>query len=393
MYRFLIILLLFTVNLLADIKSTTGEIKFNTQSDNQAEMTLNETGLGIEITPLAKLHINGNAIVSGQLFVGGTSGSSNLNVNGSLGFEVQAVNSNTSISTTSMVMVDTSSDNITVTLPSASQANARVFKIKKTSALNQLWVDASDNIDSYDSRIELTSPDSGYSYTELISNGSEWFILSQSSDLLNVVAADNLIGWWKLDQVSGNITSDSSSQNNHGNVLNVAAANLSVSGKINKTVDFDGTNDYVETDDYNLVTSDFSISAWINSRNVTARQPIVEEDLANSAGVMFELRSSAITLWEGYTALNSIGALSNDIWYHVVGTYDGTTAKIYIDGVLNNSAGRTFGSTTSENLHIGWGEWNAGANSFYFNGFIDDVRLYDRALSLDEVEAIYNLGH
>jgi hypothetical protein len=65
-----------------DVLSTDGKIRFDIQSDGQAEMTLNSTGLGILTLPSSNLHVNGNAIISEQLYVGGSSGSSNLNVNG-----------------------------------------------------------------------------------------------------------------------------------------------------------------------------------------------------------------------------------------------------------------------------------------------------------------------
>ncbi|HBU07276.1 MAG TPA: hypothetical protein DEB09_04295, partial [Candidatus Magasanikbacteria bacterium] len=86
-----------------------------------------------------------------------------------------------------------------------------------------------------------------------------------------------------------------------------------------------------------------------------------------------------------YTASTT---LSVNNWYHIVGTYNGNTSSIYINGVLNtstNSGSFSIGSNTSS-LSIG------GYVSNYFNGNLDDVRVYNRALSTQEIEKLYNIG-
>ena len=78
----LLFLLISPLFLNADIKSTSGEIEFDVQSDQQAELTLNSTGLGIGTSPSGNLHVNGNSILSDQVYIGEATGSSNLNING-----------------------------------------------------------------------------------------------------------------------------------------------------------------------------------------------------------------------------------------------------------------------------------------------------------------------
>lgn len=123
---FLILLPLYT-----DIKSTDGTLGFDVESDGDRELILNTTGLGVGITPSSNLHVQGNAVVK-QIDVGGTSGSSNFNLHGSVGMSVQAVSSNVTLSEHSIVLVDTTSGNLVVDLPSVSGLNGRKYSIKKS---------------------------------------------------------------------------------------------------------------------------------------------------------------------------------------------------------------------------------------------------------------------
>jgi hypothetical protein len=393
-----------------DVLRTDGEIRFDTQMDGQAEITLNTTGLGIGVLPSSNLSVAGNAIISEQLFVGGSSGSSNLNVNGTIGYGVQTVSSNTTLGDYSIILADTSSDNITLTLPSASVSNGKVFTIKKTSLLNQLWVDASDNIDYQDSRIELTYPDAGYSFSKLISNGSEWYILNQSNDVLNVIGADNLVGWWKLDETSGTLISDSSQNSNQGNLMNMDAANIGVSGKINLAHDFDGVNDFaLITHDDSLDVGNFvSVSSWVNFSSLPgggANRPTIfstrngnpaggwqlEAGIGNGGTNRVSLTSRGT--WDAYTNNNVI---TTNTWYHIVFTKNGTGAgdtKIYINGVSQVLLTDNPQVWTDNNNDKFIGKGNTSSSRHDLDGLLDDIRLYNRSLSSAEVVVLYNQGH
>lgn len=183
MIRVFITLFLLTSFTFSDVKSTSGSIKFDIQSDNQEEMTLNETGLGIGTSPSANLHVNGNAIVPNQLFVGGSEGSSNLNISGSLGYGFQTVSDNTIIGSKSIVMADSSEGNILLTLPDASENEGITYLFKKISSENDVTItgedgDRIDNDDTY--RIMLTSGNMGY--TKMIGSSGNWLLLSISGN-------------------------------------------------------------------------------------------------------------------------------------------------------------------------------------------------------------------
>ena len=142
-------------------------------------MTLNSTGLSIgAILPSSNLHVNGNAIISEQLFVGGSSGSSNLNVNGTLGFEIQALSSNATLGDATLVLVDSSSDNITLTLPYAANVTGRVFEIKKTSLANDVVVRGGGNLIDLAINYELTSGNLGY--IRVVSYDGKWHVITDT---------------------------------------------------------------------------------------------------------------------------------------------------------------------------------------------------------------------
>jgi hypothetical protein len=163
---------------------TGGNIQFYPQMDGQVEMTLNPTGLGIGVMPSTNLHVNGNAIVSRQLFVGGNSGSSNLNVNGTMGFGAQTVNAHATLGDSSLVLVDSSSNTILATLPYAGNVSGRTYTIKKTSSSNVVVLLVGGNLIDSSSYFTLSSGNRGS--IEVISNGSNWSILSKSDSVRSV---------------------------------------------------------------------------------------------------------------------------------------------------------------------------------------------------------------
>ena len=183
----------------------------------------------------------------------------------------------------------------------------------------------------------------------------------------------------------------------------------SASGPFTNAFEFDGTGDYVSVaHDADLnVTGDITVSAWIYPHtfgSVDDENRIVFKGAGRHIENLFtlDIDDSNITfnLHEndgvgdtaaGCDATNEECArgattLSANTWYHVVGTYDGATARIYVNGALDGS--NDFVSTGTGNtdpLMIG-GRDN---NTDMFDGAIDDVRLYDRALSDSEVSAMY----
>jgi hypothetical protein len=219
------------------------------------------------------------------------------------------------------------------------------------------------------------------------------------------VSQTNLIGWWPLAEGAGDICYDGSGNGYHGIVSNEdgdewltgqTGCPQLVEGYNRKAV-FEDSTDYV-TAAGPVVTGDLSVSAWIYRFSDTLFYAGVVAKMGGSStnGWMFRFDTSHqlefMILRSGvFTGEGSV-TLSNNTWHHVVGTNDGTNLKVYVDGSLGStvaSGGATIDSGTG--LQIGTYGYG-GANTYPFYGIVDEVIVYDKALSLVEVQALAATG-
>lgn len=379
----------------ADVISPTGQIKFDVQSDNQAEMTLNQTGLGIGTSPSTNLQVNGNALVTGTLNVGGGSGSSNLHIQGTMGLNFESVNSSITLSGNSILLADTSSGNVELSLPVASSVSGRKYTIKKISRSNEVFVTGGGYIDSY---TDVTLSTNSMGSLSVISSGGNWNILSIQGNGISI-ASDNLVGWWKLNESSGNATTDSSSYNRTSNLSgSMSFSSNSIDGIKGSGLNFDGSN-YVAVDtDTGLPMGgeDRTIMAWINPSNYTGSL-ISWGTNAAAARCEFGLRGPDEVVF----AVSSCSYGTHDTpavgtWYHAAMVFSGTNVSevlIYINGeskAVSLSAGSNRAVNTVSNGLMQFGA-DVARNPGYTGG-MDDVRIYNRALSASEILAIYQQG-
>ncbi len=212
---------------------------------------------------------------------------------------------------------------------------------------------------------------------------------------------DGLVGWWKLDETSGSNATDSSGNGNIGTLMN--GPSWTVGCKKGGCLNFDqASSQYVTAgNSVNLRTS-FSTSAWIK-RTGTLAPGSYEMYLANGLdagnGWATYIHNNSGTyeyrFLKGGLAVISSG-ISNDqnAWRHVVWVVDASARpSLYIDGALVYSSSDTTAiSVPTGTRHIGAdNHFTLGARS-YFTGYIDDIRIYNRALNANEVTAIYQAG-
>ena len=204
-----------------------------------------------------------------------------------------------------------------------------------------------------------------------------------------------LVGHWTFDEVDGDTVYDSSESKFNGK-LN-GNPSISLDGKLGRCIHLDGHDDYVDIGDkLDLVGSDITIAAWIKADRFKPFGGVVNKTgnyrLSLGGSEKFSDRISGGTLGPNTQADSGYETrLHENRWYHVAVVLDLTTSqrvKIYVDGILRSDGNRELTSPrtdTGNPLEIG--KNNAG----FFEGFIDDVRIYNRALDRIEMKALAEL--
>ena len=234
------------------------------------------------------------------------------------------------------------------------------------------------------------------------------FVLVLGLALTSVAeAADpSLVGLWKLDETSGTTASDSSGNGNDG-TLN--GGPKWVDGKFGGALDFDGTDDYVDCGNpsiLNFGTGDFTISAWIKMTS-SQKSTIWANGGDDSGGIRYTLsmgesNDNRITMLvdDNSDKIRAEGAtlVTDGVWHHVVGMREGTTLRtcvdgIYEDGINDLPVGYDLSGTSQKNAYIGViASQEDGTLIKFFAGLIDDVAIWNRALTPEEISYLWNNG-
>jgi len=169
-----------------------------------------------------------------------------------------------------------------------------------------------------------------------------------------------------------------------------------VTGKVGMALGFDGVDDYVEIPHSNVFNlTNLTLEAWIyiDSFRTNWPQIVTKLDTASWTGYGLCLVKATsklrFDLGDGTPQyLDSVSTVVPGQWYHVVGTYDGSEQKIYINGALDASVSKAV--TIAPNTHPIRMGCQAFALAYWFDGIIDEVRIYNRALTATEVQDLYN---
>jgi concanavalin A-like lectin/glucanase superfamily protein len=202
------------------------------------------------------------------------------------------------------------------------------------------------------------------------------------------------VGYWNFDQAGGQILHDSSGHENHGRIH---GAKWIESGS-GHALKFDGLDDYVDCgNDTSLdIRGPMTLSAWVRPTTASAQEPGI-------AGKYFA--SYALSLYRGgcwwYISSGSNQAMAplsgTNRWHQVTGSFDGEWMRLYVNGFeVAKKKSKTTTVNPGKNFLIGHIAPNleaidaAGHGRGYFQGLVDEVKVYDRALSLQEVITEYN---
>jgi prepilin-type N-terminal cleavage/methylation domain-containing protein len=232
------------------------------------------------------------------------------------------------------------------------------------------------------------------SYPEVDTKGSSITV----SPLFN---SSGLVGYWPMDEGSGSSTIDASG-NGNGGTWNGTTTNGSyyTGGKVGPSAGvFNGSNDYVNVPDNASLdfsgTQPFTISAWVYQAVTTSYAPVITKGNSGGSPYNYALITNStnpqarFNIYNGSAhGPNASGMETLNAWHLWTGTFDGATMTLYVDGVLSGTPlniSSTLPISNTNALQMGR---NASAQAW--NGDIDDVRIYNRALSAAEIAALYN---
>src|SRR3989338_605703 len=195
-----------------------------------------------------------------------------------------------------------------------------------------------------------------------------------------------------------NSSLDSSAYGNNG-VANGPNC-TGVTGHVNNACSFDGIDDFINVSYSGSVDwtgNNITVAAWINTPTTTKSYGMI---VTTGGGVNdgYELRFNAATgkpefLVTGTTSpdrASSDMVLDSSTWYHLVGTYNGSVISLYINGALDKSVDAS-GKFIQTNRTVLIGR-RYDSSSYNFNGTIDEVVIYNRSLSAEEVYNLYTYG-
>ena len=208
----------------------------------------------------------------------------------------------------------------------------------------------------------------------IFETGSKLVLTPPRPDILSGLVAN-----WKLDEGSGTTATDSSGNNNTGTLTDGPTW---TTGKIGSALNFDGVNDLVAFPGQTLAT--FTYSAWINHGDTATYQNILRTtDVSDFA--IYLTNGDKINFFYAGSNHTSNTVVPLNSWAHIAVVNNAGSVTFYLNGVADGTA-----TGAPSFTYNGFGISNAG--SFPFLGKMDDVRIYNRALSTSDIQAIYNLG-
>jgi len=223
---------------------------------------------------------------------------------------------------------------------------------------------------------------------------------------------ENLVGYWSFDDGTGTVAVDGSGNGNNGTLVNMEEADW-VDGVVGKCLSFDGSGEYVDCGadaSLDLGTNSFSVSFWLSLSNNDADGSFVTKKTSSYSGI-----DSGFTIMQDSLSTGTFRAIiadgsnvvitnlykdnmpANDTYHHVLFVFDRINNEVYmyLDGIRSSETGDISSVTGSINTEQ---PLKIGAAFYSSACLIDEVRIYNRALTPSEIKALYlypagNKGH
>jgi len=207
---------------------------------------------------------------------------------------------------------------------------------------------------------------------------------------------NGLVGWWKFDEGKGNVIKDSSGSGNNGEAVKV----IWVDGKSGKALSFMETGSYVKIpcrpslnlgDAITMEACIYPVDISRDSRIIISKNDeyllrIDRPSEGNKVSAFLHIGTPAV-MWE--PRISSRTVPETNTWHHVVVTWDGAKMYLYINGETSAIRPRV-GKPNPNPYPVMIGNWEyPSCHGTNFGGIIDEVRIYNRALTYEEVRARY----
>lgn len=205
---------------------------------------------------------------------------------------------------------------------------------------------------------------------------------------------------YALNEVSGTTASDGSGNDNNGVLMNGALFSV---GRNANGVRLDGVNDYVNLrNPASLrITGSMTLSAWVNSSAFPYDDAaIISRRQSSNTGYQLDTTIDSGPRTIGFKITDPSGnnvarhgstPLALNTWYHIAGVYNASnrTLSVYLNGQIDNGTlvGTVPASQRNSNQNVNLGRRPGVPGTFNFTGTLDDVRIYNRALSQAEIQA------
>ena len=288
---------------------------------------------------------------------------------------------------------------------------ARVRKYVSSGPVSQVGEEEEIDMDSLQISFVSPTPDDGViideNYVDINVTATD------ESDITAFIDWDNsLVGWWRFNEET-----DFTDYSTYSNDVTNGGSLYTADGKFGGARSFDGVDDYLERSfdtDFTPGVNGWTVEGWVKAPAGSTGRSIVNWyrcganpscNTPDSATYSLSIDSSDKATWNvrddnsnGATITSSVSVADN-FWHHIVGTFDPTNDLriLYVDGI---EVGISYGVITSfsdggvsiplsigRTFRTGW-----GSPTSYFNGTIDEVKIWNRALTLDEIKASYNAG-
>ncbi|MGB8216492.1 MAG: LamG-like jellyroll fold domain-containing protein [Candidatus Methanoperedens sp.] len=179
---------------------------------------------------------------------------------------------------------------------------------------------------------------------------------------------------------------DSSGNGNNGTIVGAKF----VQGISGQALSFDGVDDYVSVPDSTSldISGSLTVSFWVKTTTTDNDRGLLSKWGGGSGYILYDVSNKAMFVIDSSATFTiTTSNINNGEWHHIVGVYNNSKAIIYFDGVKQGEVAKPVITTNNLPLEIG----RYGQNNRYaFNGAIDEVRIYNRALNASEIQALYN---